>query len=83
MYGTQTDFKNTHRDRQRNSINHPCELMIIEDEIHKFPESVRKSIRLNKHRQRPHPTTRQKQHELLLTIKGELSMNLSICKAIK
>ena len=48
MHATQT----TIHAKRRDYINQPYELTIIEDEIHRFPEHMRKSLKLNKHKQK-------------------------------
>lgn len=85
MYSTQPGMKWL-RDSLRNSFFEHENSLPLEEEIHRFPESVRKSLRLGKHRIRPSLSSKHKQNEsknidqLSKDIDKQLNTNINICR---
>jgi hypothetical protein len=80
MYATQTSIPK----RRREYINQPCELTIIEDEIHKFPDCMRKSLKLNRHKQKANYMRSRPKNifESGRSDMDKLNININICKAL-
>lgn len=80
MHATQT----TIHAKRRDYINQPYELTIIEDEIHRFPEHMRKSLKLNKHKQKANfLKSKSKAPQDYSSCEGQKpNFNINVCKAL-
>lgn len=80
MYATQAGITR----QRREVISQPYELTIIEDEIHKFPECIRKSMKQNRHRHKTNYLKNRPRNTFDLGTYNcdKLDVNINICRAL-